>query len=111
MSVCSVKGNFEFTWIGKGEQEINAKRIEQVPNEDLPKVLNDFDIFITTEKAWGVGKSTVEAAACGLPVVSLNYEKEKYGFFTSDEKKWVEKLKELINSRKLRKKPPFAIYQ
>jgi glycosyltransferase involved in cell wall biosynthesis len=97
-----VRGEFEFTWVGKGDAGINAKRIDYVRNEDIPKVLNSFDIFVATEKAWGVGKSTIEAASCGLPVVSLNYSGGEYGFFTDSEEKWVRKVEELIKSEKKR---------
>lgn len=93
-----VKGNFEFKWIGKNGD------IDFVPNKKLPEILNKFDIFVSTEQAWGVGKSTIEAAACGLPVVSLNYGKAEFGFFTDSEEEWIKKVEELIESKELREK-------
>lgn len=41
----------------------------RIPNEEVPKTLNSFDIFIALSRSESFGVSVVEASACGIPVI------------------------------------------
>ena len=105
--------NTEFIWVGplapsagknyfeELKKKIgirNARHIGQVKNEELPKVLGRFDVFLQAEQQKNVSRSTTEAAACGLPIVALNIGKELYGFFTMDKEKAKNELRKLATN-------------
>ena len=44
----------------------------KIPNETVPKVLNEFDIFCITSNKESFGVSVIEAMACEVPVVATD---------------------------------------
>lgn len=46
--------------------------VEGIPKKDVPLWLNGGDVFINTTQFESFGVSVMEAAACGLPIVSTN---------------------------------------
>lgn len=44
-----------------------------VPDEELAKIYNAFDIYIQCANSEGFGLPQVEAAACGIPIACTNY--------------------------------------
>lgn len=46
--------------------------IGPVPKSEVPRVLNQGDIFLNTTRYESFGVSVMEAAACGLPIVTTN---------------------------------------
>lgn len=46
--------------------------IGPVPKSEVPQVLNQGDIFLNTTRYESFGVSVMEAAACGLPIVTTN---------------------------------------
>ena len=43
-----------------------------IPNKDVPKVLNQMDVFVNCSKQESFGVNLLEAMACGLPVVATD---------------------------------------
>jgi glycosyltransferase involved in cell wall biosynthesis len=80
----------------------NAKYFGQISNSELPKYLNNLDIFLQVEQQKNVSRSTTEAAACGLPIVALNHGSEPYGFFSMDLGEVTLELTKLINNKPYR---------
>ncbi|MCX6748464.1 MAG: glycosyltransferase [Candidatus Pacearchaeota archaeon] len=106
--------NTEFWWVGPLDPSYpkdffeklklkmnlkNAKYLEKVDNNKLPKYLNKMSVFLQVEQQKNVSRSTTEAASCGLPVVALNQGKEEYGFFTSSKSKAIQELEKLIKNK------------
>lgn len=67
---------------GSGSQEVELKLLIKnlgleefiylkgvINNDDVPKVLNSFDIFFALSRSESFGVSVLEALSCGLPVV------------------------------------------
>lgn len=52
--------------------------IGPVPKSEVPRVLNQGDIFLNTTRYESFGVSVMEAAACGLPVVTTNVGELSY---------------------------------
>lgn len=84
-----------------------------ISNENVPKVLNEMDIFVVPSINESFGVAAVEAMACELPVIVSNadglkevVENNKTGFVieTKNSKAIAEKIKLLINEKELRKK-------
>lgn len=51
------------------EEKIELKGF--IPNPELPKIYQDHDLFVNTTRYESFGVCLVEAAACGLPIVSV----------------------------------------
>lgn len=114
--------NITFKLIGKGELnkhlvkkiEINNLRNVQISSNissrDLIKIYQNADIFVFPSLYEGLPKVTLEAAACGLPILVFdNYNPESVlnnisGFIVHSEEELLEKLLLLVNDAKLREK-------
>lgn len=48
--------------------------VGQVPANELPQLYQSADLYISTSVAEGLSNSVVEAAACGLPIISFDCE-------------------------------------
>lgn len=44
----------------------------RIPNDEIPKVLNEMDIFVNCSKQESFGVNILEAMACGIPVVATD---------------------------------------
>lgn len=77
-------GDAELAIVGSGPERERLERFVRdhrlrnvifyghVPHTALPKLYNDYDIFINSSNADNLPGSLLEAAACGLPIVSTN---------------------------------------
>ncbi|NLE27465.1 MAG: glycosyltransferase family 4 protein [Clostridiaceae bacterium] len=71
----SLKIESQCIWVGK------------VPHSEVPKILNQFDIYVALSRSESFGVAIIEASACGIPVVVSDagglpevVEGEKTGF-------------------------------
>jgi glycosyltransferase involved in cell wall biosynthesis len=112
----------DFTWYGDGE--LRAKLLEQIQLEslhnallpgrvkptDLAGVFRAADIFVLPSVAEGVPKVTQEAAACGLPVVCMNFyepfsvEHGRNGFRAEDDTALFKGVSHLIEDASSRRR-------
>lgn len=109
--------------IGEGEEEENLKRFVKrrglkvnflgtIPNQRLPEVLNQYEVFVLPSLYEGMPKVLLEAMACGLPVIGTDVEgireiihHGKNGFLCGLEVESIKKtLTELMTSRIVKKK-------
>ena len=74
---------YTFTIIGSGEQaeqlkkfantnEVNANFLGNIPNHELPKILNPHELFILPSLYENMPKTLLEAMSCGMPVIGTN---------------------------------------
>ncbi len=77
--------NASLAVIGDGEQkaylaqlakkhEVQVNFLGLIPNQELPSVLNQSEIFVLPSRFEGHPKALLEAMACGLPVIGTNVE-------------------------------------
>jgi len=51
--------------------KVNLNLLGNIPNEELPKILNQHQVFAITSKWEGHPKALIEAMACGLPCLAV----------------------------------------
>lgn len=109
--------------IGSGEQEerlkkfadenkVNVDFLGNVPNHELPKILNQHELFILPSLYEGMPKTLLEAMACGLPTIGANaeginevIEHNKNGVLCNTDSNSIrEAIKTLIEKKELKQK-------
>lgn len=85
----------------------------KIPNDKVPKALNELDIFCITSNKESFGVAVIEAMACELPVVATNadgfcevMEDNKTGYIVEKEniEQIAEILEKLLRDKNLRQK-------
>jgi len=84
----------KFLILGEGSQETRLKELAKslgvsdsvkffgwIPEDELPQYLISADIYVSTSLSDGLAMSTMEAMACGLPVIITDF---------GDNRKWVQ---------------------
>lgn len=88
----------------------NVKFIDFVDREKLPELLSSLDVYITASHSDTLNLSSLEANACGTPVLAPNVNpfkwtiEEKGGELYENREEFREKLQQLINSDRETKK-------
>ena len=117
--------NIELRIYGKGPQLDELKKLVKscnveryvsfkgyVPNQEVPDVLNQMDVFLLGSKSESFGVAAVEAMACGLPVIATEVdgfreviEDKITGFLVpvEDEKRMSQYMMQLYQEGELRK--------
>jgi glycosyltransferase involved in cell wall biosynthesis len=60
--------------------------VKAIPNAKLCKMLKDFDLMVSHCDYWGISKTVIEAALCGLPVIINHHSIEPIPDYEGD---WV----------------------
>ena len=91
----------------------NVEFCGRIANQDVPKVLNQMDVFVNCSQQESFGVNILEAMACGLPVVATNCVGPKElirdgesGIIVKDRKpeSLAKAIVKLLNEKALRKK-------
>jgi len=80
--------SYSISIIGSGEQEERLKEVANknevsvnflgnIPNRELPEILNQHELFILPSLWEGMPKTLLEAMACGLPVIGTKIDGTK----------------------------------
>jgi glycosyltransferase involved in cell wall biosynthesis len=75
--------SYALTIIGSGEQKellnnftienaVNVNFLGNIPNHDLPEILNKHELFILPSLYENMPKTLLEAMSCGMPVIGTN---------------------------------------
>lgn len=120
------KTDFHAIIVGKGKEESNLKKLAQevgvsnmvtftghLPKNDLPNIYKVADVFVMPGTAELQSLVTMEAMACGIPVIGANAvalphliknKRNGYLFEPGNEKDLANKLKLLLENKSLRVK-------
>lgn len=99
--------------ISANKNEVNANFLGNIPNHDLPKILNSHELFILPSiRGEGMPKTLLEAMSCGMPVIGTNVkgineviEHGKNGILCDTDSNSIRKaIITLMEDEKLRKK-------
>lgn len=83
----------------------------RVPNEEIPRLLNSFDVFVNSSKEESFGVNILEAMACKVPVVATDclgpkevMENGKYGILLKDREPetMADAILQLLKDREIR---------
>lgn len=94
------------------ERGVNVEFLGNLPNSELPKILNQHEIFILPSLYEGMPKALLEAMACGLPVIGTDVDgikglikhKENGFLCATDPKSIREAILKVMNDVELREK-------
>lgn len=94
------------------EKGINVEFLGNLPNSELPNMLNQHEIFILPSLYEGMPKTLLEAMACGLPVIGTDVggireviEHEKNGILCGTNPRSIRgAILRLMNDEKLKRK-------
>lgn len=110
----------DFTWYGDGPLRASLQdqaKSEAISNLSFPgqagpdrlaEAFRNSDLFVMPSKAEGVPKVTQEAAACGLPILAMQYyepftvQTGRNGFLAADDDRFKGDLAQLIADPQLR---------
>jgi glycosyltransferase involved in cell wall biosynthesis len=99
----------DWCYIGENELDRDIIVFEDVKDERLNEIYNACDLFLFPSHYEGLGLPPIEAAACGLPVISGNQTALKESCIKEsqtplDLNKWEKKVMKILSDKPYRKK-------
>ena len=91
------------------ELNIADRNIKMIQHKDMPEYYNSIDVYVCASRTEGHPDTVIEAMACGVPVISTDVgiinelfkEKQKQLVIERDKESLKEKIKLLIENRKM----------